>query len=338
MTAAPCYDITPAAGRPTPTELTRILEGWLWDVRRKAGPRRGDGASGTWRLAFAVPAHLLAPFEDALCEAAEAVLTNEIPPGRLWRVEALFPAAPDAEFWRWRIAEIAAAEGLAPPALEVTPLPEVDWVAESLKALPPVRVGRLFVHGSHDAHRVPPGALAIRIEAGRAFGTGQHETTLGCLMALDMLARRTRFRRIVDLGAGSGILSLAAARLWRVPVVASDVDEEAVRTARANARMNGLAAWTRFVQAAGLTHPALRAGAPYDLIVANILAGPLIGLAGAIKGVTKSGAVVVLSGILTRQERQVLAPYRSLGFVLCRRIRLGEWPTLILRRPTAARG
>jgi len=310
-----------------------MLEGWLWDVRRRAGQRRAEDAAGTWRLAFVVPAHLLAPFENALAEAADAILTNELPLVGLWRIEALFPAASDRDYWRQRIAAIAAAEGLAAPALEVAPLPDVDWVAESLKALPPVRVGRLFVHGSHDAGRIPAGARAIRIEAGRAFGTGQHETTRGCLIALDQLARRRRFRRIVDLGSGSGILALAAASLWRVPVIGGDVDEEAVRTARANARANGLSAWTQFVRAAGLAHPWLRAGAPYDLALANILAGPLITLAKAVRGATAPGSVLVLSGLLARQERQVLAPYRSLGFVLCRRVRLGEWPTLILLRP-----
>ena len=305
-----------------------ILEGWLWRARRQAG----DGPT-TWRLAFAVPRVELAPFEDALAEEAAALSTAAIPPGTLWRIEALFTSPPDLDDWQRRLAAVAEAAGIPPPLVDLAPLPDVDWVAESLKQLPPVSAGRFFVHGRHDAHRRPVGAIPIRIEAGRAFGTGQHETTLGCLQAVDVLARRHRFRRIADLGAGSGILSLAAARLWRVRVLGGDVDPEAVLTACANAHQNGLATRTRFVHAEGLAHPAFRAYAPYDLILANILAGPLIGLAGAIRQATAPGGRVVLSGLLKRQERQVLSPYRSCGLVLERRIGIGDWPTLILKRP-----
>lgn len=309
-----------------------VLEGWLWEARRKAGAAVAVAEARTWRLALVVPRHLLPPFEDALAEAAEALLSTEIPPGELWRLEAHFQAPPDRADWAARLGRIAAAEGLPPPDLEIAELPDVDWVAKSLEDLPPVRAGRIFVHGSHDRDHVPAGVHALEIEAGRAFGTGQHETSLGCLLALDRLARRHRFRRIVDLGSGSGLLSLAAARLWRVPVLGGDIDAEAVRTARANARANGLGQLTRFVEADGLAHPLLRRRAPYDLVLANILAGPLVDLARDIRRLTSNGSFVVLSGLLARQERRVLSPYRSLGFVLRRRIRLGDWPTLILRR------
>ena len=308
-----------------------ILEGWLWDVQRNAAKRRSEGAASTWRLSFAVPRPLLAPFEDALAEDTAAILTNEIPPGELWRVEALFQAAPDLGAWERRLAAVAAAAGIAAPPLQLAPLPDVDWVAESLKQLPPVRAGRFFVHGRHDAHRLPAGAVPLRVEAGRAFGTGQHETTRGCLLAIDRLARAHRFGRIADLGAGSGILSLAAARMWRVPVLGGDVDPDSVRTARENARQNRQHRLLRFVTAEGLAHREFRRRAPYDLILANILAGPLIALALPIRRLAAPGGRVVLSGLLKRQERQVLSPYRSLGLVLERRIGIGDWPTLILK-------
>ncbi len=306
-----------------------VLEGWLWEARRKAGAAR---EARSWRLAFVVPRPLLPPFEDVLIEAAEALLTTEIPPGALWRVEAHFEAPPDRDYWQERLDRVAEAEGLPPPELEITELPDIDWVAASLEELPPIRAGRLFVHGSHDRDRVPAGVHALEIEAGRAFGTGQHETTLGCLQALDGLARRHRFRRILDLGTGSGVLSLAAARLWRVPVVAGDIDSDAVGIARGNARANGLAGLTRFVEADGLQHRLLRRQAPYDLVLANILAGPLVDLAPHIRRATTADAIVVLSGLLAKQERRVLGPYRSLGFALRRWIRLGDWPTLVLSR------
>ncbi len=292
-----------------------------------------QNASRPWQLSFAVPQHLLPPFEEAFADAADAILTTAIAPGTLWRVEALFSDPPDLEAWRRRLSAVAASQDLPPPDIELRQLPDVDWVAESLKALPAIRAGRLFVHGSHDANRIPTGCLPLRIDAGRAFGTGQHETTHGCLLALDQLRRRYRFRRILDLGCGSGVLGLAAARLWRVPVLASEIDPHAVKTAEANARLNGLRPYLQVIGADGLDHPAIRRSTPYDLVLANILAGPLVYLAPAIDAVVGRSGVVVLSGILTKQERQVLNTYRSFGFVLGRRIRLGDWPTLILRRP-----
>ena len=286
----------------------------------------------TWRLAFIVPGRLVAPFEDALGEAPDAVLTSPLAPAAFWRLEALFQIKPELDFWRQRLDRVAAAEGLAPLALELAPLPERDWVAASLEGLAPVRAGRIVVHGRHDARDLPPGVVGLEIEAGRAFGTGQHETTLGCLLALDCLRRRRSPRRILDLGCGSGVLALAAARLWPCRVIASDIDPQAVRSARANAKTNGLGARVEVVRAEGLCHPRLRAAAPYDLIVANILARPLARLAKDLARVAAPGGVVVLSGLLTKQERQVLQSYRSLGFVLARRLSRGDWPTLILRR------
>ncbi len=286
----------------------------------------------TWRLGFTVPRHLVPAFEEALGEAPDAILATPLAPGAFWRLEALFQLEPELGFWRRRLDRVAAAEGLAPLALDLAALPERDWVAASLRGLAPVRAGRILIHGRHDAGAVPPGVYGLEIEAGRAFGTGQHETTLGCLLALDYLRRRRSYRRILDLGCGSGVLALAAARLWPCRVIASDIDPQAVRSARANAKTNGLGARVEVVRAEGLRHPRLRAVAPYDLIMANILARPLARLAKDLARVAAPGAVVVLSGLLTKQERQVLQPYRSLGFVLARRLSRGDWPTLVLRR------
>jgi ribosomal protein L11 methyltransferase len=333
LTGRPPQALIAAVGPVPGREASVTIEGWLWDVRRRAAERAAEAKTATWRLSFAVPRPLLPPFEAALAGDASAILTTEIPPGTLWRVEALFAGAPSLDDWQVRLGAVAAAAGMLAPQLELAPLPDVDWVAESLKQLPPVKAGRFFVHGRHDAHRMPAGAIALRLEAGRAFGTGQHETTRGCLIAIDRLARAGRRRRIADLGTGSGILAFAAAKIWHAPVLGGDVDEEAVATARANARELGLRRRVRFVRAAGLQHRAFRAAAPYDLVLANILAGPLMELAGPIGRALSPGGVAVLSGLLARQERQVLAPCRSVGLMLASRIAIGDWPTLILCKP-----
>ncbi len=283
-----------------------------------------------WRLSLVVPRAHLPPFEAALEEAA-ALLTTALPPGAEWRIDALFPEAPDAAFWRGRLGAVANSLGLAAPEVLIERLPETDWVAQSLRNLPPVRAGRFVVHGAHDRGRVPAGALALEIEAGRAFGTGQHETTRGCLLALDDLAKRRAHRRVLDVGCGSGVLSLAAARLWRRRVLASDIDEVAARVTMENARRNRLGPWVRAVTADGLSHRAIREAGPHDLILANILAGPLHRLAPDLARALEPGGRLVLSGLLHRHAPWIEASYRRVGLVVERRWRLGDWSTLVLR-------
>ena len=271
------------------------------------------------------------------------LLTDEPDPARPddWTLDAYFAARPTAEL----LARLYRLAPSAPPgSLTIEELPPTDWVTLSQAALAPVRSGRLLVHTKAFAAARRPGDVAMRIEAGMAFGTGQHFTTHGCLDALAWLARRRRFEAILDLGTGSGILALAAAKTWRGRVIASDIDPVSTRTALANLQGNGVPRGTTrgrvdVVTATGLRHPVLQARAPYDLIVANILAAPLIALAAPVAGALRPGGSLVLAGLLDHQARRVAAAYTGRGLRLVRRIDRGEWPTLVLmraRRGTAA--
>ena len=236
-------------------------------------------------------------------------------------IEAYYDEAPDG----------AALSAILGQAVKVEALPDVDWVKLSQEGLPPVRAGRFFVYGAHDKGKAPANAIALAVDAGVAFGTGHHETTTGCLMALEWLAQ-TRFapRNALDLGCGTGVLALGADRLWRIPVVASDIDPQAIGVTRENLRLNGGQMRIRPVVAEGFAHPLIAARAPYDLIIANILAGPLTQLAPGIREHLAPGGRVVLSGLLRTQELMVLSFYRALGLRPARRWRLGPWSVLLL--------
>src|SRR6201996_6873179 len=206
--------------------------------------------------------------------SAQAVLIVEEPFADGAVVEALYTDAPDAGY----LSRIAGRE------ITVEPLPDQDWIRLSQEGLPPVRAGRFFVYGAHDAGQVPHGVIPMRIEAGLAFGTGHHETTALCLAVLSDLARARAYRNVLDLGCGTGLLAIGAAKLWKRPVLASDIDPVAIEVTDENARGNGVAPLIRAVVADGLSNPSLAAAAPYDLIIANILASPLTRLAPQIVG------------------------------------------------------
>lgn len=249
----------------------------------------------------------------------------------LWEVGAYFEEEPDGVI----LAVLAAAFGAADFAL--SEIPETDWVAKVRRELHPVEAGRFFVYGSHDADKVPrePGRVALQIEATVAFGTGHHGTTLGCLRAFDrMLAAGMTFATVADIGCGTGVLALAAAAtLPGARVIASDIDAVAVDVARANLSVNGLEGRVDCVAAAGFDHPVLVDAAPFDLIFANILKGPLIELAPAMAAHAAPEGRLVLSGLLTEQAEAVIAAYSAQGFTLESREDLGEWSALVLARP-----
>jgi ribosomal protein L11 methyltransferase len=243
----------------------------------------------------------------------------------LWQVEAYYDEAPR----RTALAEL----GLDPAGLSVEPLPDTDWVARSLEGLAPVFAGRFIVYGGHDRGRLPPGGIVVEIAAGTAFGTGHHATTRGCLLAADRLLKRWRPRRILDLGAGTGVLAIAAAKTAKAPALAVDTDAEAVRVTRENARLNGV---SDLVRAALVLPAAGRAGGAiqrFDLIFANILAGPLVALAPRLAPRLETCGTLVLSGLTIDQERQVTAAYRNRGLRLAWRVRLDNWSTLVFIRP-----
>jgi ribosomal protein L11 methyltransferase len=273
----------------------------------------------------------LAAALDEVAGAVAAFETREAEGGgaALWRVEA-YPGAPvlDAAL-EVRLALTAAAAGGRLVHIVEERLPERDWLAENRRAFPPLRIGRFLVHGSHWQRVLPAGAIAIEIDAATAFGTGEHPSTRGCLLALDSLARSRRFARPLDIGTGSGILAIAAARrLWR-PVLASDVDCAAVRVASHHVRQNGLLGPVRVVCAPGYRSRGLRRS-QYDLIFANILARPLALMARDLGRAIKPGGIAVLAGLLKRQEAQVLAAHRAQGLALQRRLVIDGWSTLIL--------
>ncbi len=242
------------------------------------------------------------------------------------KVEAYFNIAPDVTALDRALADLGVA-GISAAVAEA--VPDENWVSISQAALPPVIAGRFVVHGSHDAEKVGAARGAILIDAGEAFGTAHHATTLGCLLAIDRLARRGGFGSVLDLGCGTGVLAIAAARvLPHAHVIGSDIDPIATTVAIGNARVNGLGQRLRFVTATGLDHPQLRG--PHDLIIANILARPLIELAPRLRRAMRTGGRAVLSGLLVTQAAEVSAHYRAAGFVLERRQDIAGWSILTL--------
>lgn len=245
----------------------------------------------------------------------------------LWEVGAYFTDVPDDI----ALTLLAAAFGAAEFA--VSELPEIDWVAHVKRELKPVEAGRFFVYGSHDADKLPEGRMGLLIEAAMAFGTGHHGTTLGCLRALDRLADRGfHARNTIDVGCGTAVLAMAAARLWPEPVLASDIDMVAVDVAVANALTNGLQDRLLCLEAVGFEHPEIHARAPFDLVFANILKGPLIQIAPDMARHTAPGSIAILSGLLNTQAAEVLSAYVAAGFTEVEREEIGDWTTLVLRR------
>ena len=252
---------------------------------------------------------------------AQAVLIAEEPAGDSAVVEALYTEEPVAD-WLSKVAG---------RTVTVAPLPDQDWIRLSQEGLPPVRAGRFFVYGAHDAGTVPHGVIPIRIEAGLAFGTGHHETTALCLSVMSDLAKsQAAFHNVLDLGTGTGLLAIGAVKLWKKKVLASDIDPVAVEVTRENARANGVAPSVLAVTADGLDNPMLSRGAPYDLIIANILAGPLTRLAPAIQKALAPGGTLVLSGLLNNQELLVTSFYTRMKLVSRRR--MGPWSALVLEK------
>ncbi|MEO0944934.1 MAG: 50S ribosomal protein L11 methyltransferase [Pseudomonadota bacterium] len=284
----------------------------------------------TWTALTTLPdkarAEALGLALEALVPEPTGVGVFEVEDGSdTWEVGGYFVEAPDEV----GLALLAASHGATEFA--VSELPETDWVAHVRRELTPVEAGRFFVFGAHDADKVPGGRIALRIEAAMAFGTGHHGTTLGCLRALDALAEQGLApKRVADIGCGTAVLAMAAARVWAAEIIASDIDQVAIDVAEANLAANELVGRVQTCVAAGFAHPDL--AGPFDLVLANILKGPLIDLAPSMAAATAPEGTAILSGILVEQAEDVAAHYTNCGFNLIERTDIVDWTTLILRR------
>lgn len=270
--------------------------------------------------------------EEAFADIALSMSSFEATEdGELWHTDILTECAPDDADIPSRLALVSGLLDIPTPTCDVQELNPRDWVSEVERSFPPLSIGRFYVYGSHVSDPVPSGKMGLKVNAGAAFGSGEHATTSGCLLALSMLAKEKDFRKPLDVGCGSGILALAMASLWKVPVLGTDIDPISVATSRENAQINRLTRLTRFEVAEGYNHNVLRRGAPYDLITANILAKPLCRMAPDLANSLASGGIAILSGLLATQERMVLSAHQAQGLTLIRRIRRSGWNTLLLR-------
>ncbi|HMO75438.1 MAG TPA: 50S ribosomal protein L11 methyltransferase [Sphingopyxis sp.] len=274
------------------------------------------------------------PELDAMPEAPVVVTREVDEDAGEWRMDAYMEMPPGKALIALLRSLVPSAKGVAPVVEE---LPDEDWVTLSQQGLEPVRAGRFFVHTTAHADRVPAGTTPFLIDASQAFGTGGHDTTAGCLAMLDRLARSgMRPRNIADIGTGTGLLAFAALALWpRAQTIASDIDPTSIHVTRENAEINGVplgrgGGRLALAVAPGTDHVAIRHRAPYDLVIANILAGPLITLAPDIASVTAPGGRIILAGLIARQMEPVLAAYRAQGFRLAARGGSAEWPCLML--------
>jgi ribosomal protein L11 methyltransferase len=308
-----------------------VLHGVRWTVSNSGENSVSDRPTTLARLTAdqATARHIL----DALPETADpdtmAASASEAADG--WLVEIHFRDPPDEGAIRALIGAIAGPD--AAKALSFSSVATTDWVAKSLAGLKPVTAGRFIVHGAHDRKKVAVHRIGIEIEAALAFGTGHHGTTRGCLLALDAIAKQKRPRRILDIGTGSGVLAIAAARLLRRKVLASDIDAEAVTAARQNARSNRAASLIEIIVGPGLSAHRFRESAPFDLIFANILLAPLQRLSAPVARLIAPGGHIVLSGLLPSHAAAALSAYGAQGLRLERRITLEGWATLVLRQP-----
>ncbi len=287
-----------------------------------------------WRIDLIAPTLNSAIFEDILERHCAVVSSFLIPSDNRSRLQGISETLLNKNILYTELSEMASLLGVDISNVDVTPMKSRDWVADNLAEFPPIRVGRYYMYGSHIKGAVPSEAIGIRLNAGPAFGTGEHATTEGCLKAFDRLAKQgKRYNKILDMGCGSGILSIAAAKTWRLKIIACDIDPRAVQVASENAQVNGVQSLV-FTQAGnGYETPIVKAEAPYDMIVSNILANPLCEMASALVKCLQPKGSVILSGFLTVDSRRVMANYIQFGLIFTTQINVNGWVTLIFRKP-----
>ncbi len=286
--------------------------------------------TATYCLTLALPEPALAAFEAVFEPLGGALVTGGKDADGLIPWQLYLGDAPEEAELDRLLALAAEVAGIETPRHDLERLPEVDWVAESQRSLPAITAGRFRIRGSHITEPAPWSAIDLLIDANAAFGTGRHETTRGCLLAMQDLAKRRTVTQVLDMGCGSGVLAMAAARLWPCRVLGVDNDAPSLAVTRENLRNNGVGDRVKVMLSDGFRRAEIAAQGPYDLILANILAEPLCGMARDLRRHLAPGGMVVLSGLLVSQERSVIARYRSAGLPLSRRYRLEDWSTLVL--------
>lgn len=281
-----------------------------------------------WKATFGLPAAAVGTAENAFDDSAISVAAFETDEANhLWTFEILYDREPDAADIKRRLLILSSLHGVPAPEFAVAAVPPQDWLKAVARDFPPLNIGRFYIHGAHVKEPAPAGSIPIQVDAGAAFGSGEHGTTGTCLAALSWLAKQHDFRNVLDMGCGSGILAIAAAKLWNAEVLAADIDPVAAQVAKENARLNR--ARLEAVVSDGYAHERVRRGAPYDLIVSNILARPLVAFAPQLKKHLRGGGVAVLSGLLASQEAQVRNAHIAQGLTFQRRFSSGDWRTLV---------
>jgi ribosomal protein L11 methyltransferase len=293
-----------------------------------------DGSPVCWRIDFIAPTRNSAAFEDVLERHCAVVSSFLILPDDRSRLQGISEILLNKDILYTELSETASLLGVNISNLAITPMASQDWVADNLAEFPPIRVGRYYMYGSHIEGVVPSGAVGIRLNAGAAFGTGEHATTEGCLTAFDRLAKQgKRYNKILDMGCGSGILSIAAAKTWRSKTIACDIDPGAAQVASENAKVNCVHSLIITRAGNGYKMPIVKAEAPYDMIVSNILANPLCAMASELAKYLQPNGSAILSGFLKVDARRVTANYIQFGLAFTAQINVNGWVTLIFRKP-----
>ncbi len=289
-----------------------------------------------WRIDFRISGVHREAFEDLLEPHCLALTSFEDEKTRQWKVEGFTAAEPDSQGLSEKMARLAAACSIAMPKVYFDLVPPKNWLAENLMDFPPLQVGRYYIHGTHVETKGLGGLIELVLDSGSAFGSGEHATTEGCLRAMEELARKHQFTKILDMGCGSGILSMAAAKTWSCPVIASDIDDESTRVTIKNANQNGLKHLIRATCGDGYGSHLVRDNGPYDLILCNILANPLVKMAGALSHHLAAPpgrpSYAILSGLLERDSNRVIAAHRARGLKLQKKITINDWVILMMSR------
>jgi len=285
-----------------------------------------------YNFTFEVDGKYAAAFAEAWYEHCDALSHFERPgdPTAPWKVEGFSGDHLDKTAVETAVSLMASAVGVDVPVVEFGTYEPKDWVSDNLRSFKPISVGRFYVHGSHWEDGVPVAKTGLQVDAGLAFGSGEHQTTKGCLAAIDWIAKHSHRHNALDMGCGSGILGMACAKTWRCPVMMADIDAASVRVARENARINKITDLVTAIHSNGFSDVRIRNAGYYDIVCANILARPLRHMARDLRGTLADGGYVVLSGLLSHQEQFVLSAYRDVGLSLVKRFPVEEWTTLVV--------